>query len=81
MPKPSEGFWEPPPIKLFMSVLGGFAKLAERSFRIDGAKANADMGVECVPCISLEAVIGPRGVVDIRMPDSCAGRMIIPGRY
>lgn len=80
MPKPSEGFWEPPPIKLFMSVLGGFAKLAGRSFRIDGAKANADMGVGCVTCIFLEAVIGPRGVVDIRVPRSCAGRMIIPGR-
>lgn len=81
MPKLSEGFREPPPIKLFIAVLGGFAKLAGRSFRINGTKANADMGVECVPCLSLEAVIGPRGVVDIRMPDSCAGRMIIPGRY
>lgn len=63
-----------------MSVLVGFAKLAGRSFSIDGAKANADMMVEYVPCISSEAVIGPRGVVDIRVPRWCPERMIIPGR-
>lgn len=52
VPRPSEGFWEPPPIKLFMSVLIGFGKLAGRIFSIDGGQANTDMVVECVPCIT-----------------------------
>ncbi|WNM64053.1 hypothetical protein [Candidatus Nitrospira neomarina] len=61
-----------------MSVLIGFAKLAGRSFSIDGGTGNADMGVECVPCISLEVVLGPRGLLDIRVPRGSAARMIIP---
>lgn len=51
-----------------MSVLAGFAKLAGKSFSIDGGKANTDMVVECVPCISLEAVLGPKGMLGIRVP-------------
>ena len=63
-----------------MPVLNGFAKRAGRSFRIDGGEANADMVVECVLCISLEAVLGPRGMLGIRVPRGGAARMIIPGR-